>query len=89
MYRGDDHEYRSISYQEMSDSVDMAAAGIARLGIGKGDRVAIFSYNRPEWIIADLAVLKIGAIVVPVYHTLSPSAVKHILNDSGARLAFV
>ncbi|MFH1313837.1 MAG: long-chain fatty acid--CoA ligase [Candidatus Eisenbacteria bacterium] len=89
MHRGEDHAYRRISYREMSDSVNMAASAITRLGISKGDRVAIFSHNRPEWIIVDLAVLKIGAIVVPVYPTLSPAAVKHILTDSGTRLVFV
>ena len=81
MYRGDEYKYRRISYREVSNSVNTVARAMSALGIGKGDRVAILSYNRPEWIIADLAIMKIGAIVVPIYHTLSPSAVIHILSD--------
>lgn len=88
MYRREG-KYVGISYKELIDSVEAVAEGGKRLGIGKGDRIGILSYNRPEWVIADLAVLKIGGIVVPVYHTLPPSHVKHIINDSNAKLIFV
>ena len=88
-YKGDDGRYRSISFAALEDSVDRVAASLSRLGIAKGDRVAIFAYNGPEWIMADLAALKLGAVIVPLYHTLSPSAAKHILNDSACRLIFV
>ena len=59
-YKGGDGEYRSISFEALGDSVDRLAASLSRLGTAKGDRVAIFAYNGPEWIMADLAALKLG-----------------------------
>lgn len=88
MYRKEGN-YVGITYEELMDSVRTVAEGIKRLSIGKGDKVGIFSYNRPEWVIADLATLKIGAIVVPIYHTLPSSRVRRIVNDSNTRLLFV
>jgi long-chain acyl-CoA synthetase len=87
--KGEDGSYRDISYGALRDSVDRLAASLARLGIAKGDRVAIFAYHGPEWAVADLAALELGAVVVPIYHSLSPPAAAHILNDSGSRLVFV
>jgi len=88
-----DGEYKRMSYREMSDAVDAVAAALRNLGIGKGDKVGIFSYNRPEWAIADLAILKLGGIVVPVYHmpdhVLPAANVKYILNDAQVKLIFV
>ncbi len=88
-FKGDDGEYRSISFEALGDSVDRLAASLDRLGIAKGDRVAIFAYHGPEWVMADLAALKLGAVIVPLYHTLSPPAAKYILNDSACKLIFV
>jgi long-chain acyl-CoA synthetase len=81
--------WRDISYSELSRKIDEVAAAIAELGIGKGDRVAIFSYNRPEWVMVDMACLKLGAWVIPVYHTLPAETVAYILKDSEAKLLFV
>lgn len=82
-------KYSPITYGELNDSVDAVAAGLRKLGIGKGDRVGIFSYNRPEWIMVDLAALKLGAVVVPIYHTLPAPAVRFIIKDSMIKLLFV
>jgi long-chain acyl-CoA synthetase len=54
------------------------------LGVRRADRVAILSYNRPEWIIADLAIQGLGAVDVPIYHTLPATQVDYYLRDSGA-----
>ncbi len=81
--------YVGTTYKDMKDSVDAVAVTIQKLGIGKGDMVGILSCNRPEWAIADLAVLKLGGIVVPIYPTLPPSYVKYIVNDSKITLIFV
>jgi long-chain acyl-CoA synthetase len=88
-HKGADGAYRSISYETLGDSVDRLAASLERLGVARGDRVAILAYHGPEWITADLAALKLGAVIVPLYHTLSPAAAKYILNDSGCRVVFV
>jgi len=57
--------------------------------IGKGDRIAILSENRPEWATADFAAMLLGAVVVPIYATLTPEQVAHLLRDSGSRVIFV
>ncbi len=82
-------KYSPITYGELNDSVDAVAAGLRKLGIGKGDRVGIFSYNRPEWLMADLAALKLGGVVVPIYHTLPAPVVRFIIKDSMIKLLFV
>jgi len=88
MYKEND-KYKNISYAQLRKSVDALAQNLQILGINKGDKIAIYSYNRPEWVIADLAILKLGAIVVPIYHVLSPFYVKYILNDAQAKLLFI
>jgi len=60
---------------------------LAALGVGAGDRVALLSDNRPEWHIADLAILALGAADVPIYPTLTPRQVAYQVADSGARVA--
>ena len=57
----------------------------SRSGIGRGDRVALVSENRPEWIIADLAIMSAGAITVPAYVTNTVDDHRHVLGNSGAR----
>ncbi len=69
------------------------AVGISRSlnawGIAKGDRVAILSENRPEWPTAEFGTLLFGGVVVPIYPTLTGEQCAYVLNDSGARVAFV
>ncbi|NFV79706.1 AMP-dependent synthetase/ligase [Magnetospirillum aberrantis] len=67
-----------------ADVLDLAA-GLRALGLATGDRVMVVSENRPEWAIADLAVMAAGGITVPAYTTNTPSDHLHILNNSGAR----
>jgi long-chain acyl-CoA synthetase len=75
--------YEGITYAELSETVDALAAGLADRGVKPGDKVGIYSYNRPEWVATDLAVAKLGAVLIPVYHTLGPDAIRYILNDAG------
>jgi long-chain acyl-CoA synthetase len=86
-------QFVPITYAELAKTVDAVATSMRKLGIKQGDKVAIASYNRPEWAIADLATLKLGAIVVPIYHIpghlLPASYVKYILKDAGVKLLFV
>jgi long-chain acyl-CoA synthetase len=69
--------------------VRAVALGLSALGVGKGDRVALLSENRPDWSVVDLAILSLGAINVPIYTTQAPEQVRFILEDSGARLLFI
>ena len=89
MFKGADGAYRSMSYEALVSNVERLAVSLRRLGVAKGDRVAVFAYHGPEWAVTDLAVLSLGAVIVPIYHTLAPAAVSYILNDAGCKLIFV
>jgi len=82
-------QWVSISSSELYQSVAGVARALREWGISRGDRVAILSENRPEWTIADFACLLIGAVVVPVYATLTGEQTAYILRDSGAHAIFV
>lgn len=71
------------TFAEMGTLVRRIAAQLVELGIQTGDRVAIFSNNRPEWTLVDLACLTIRAVPVPIYATSSTDQVKHILANAG------
>ena len=71
-----------VSYRELAAGVREIAAGLVRLGIEPGDRVAILAGTRPEWTLADLGALWAGATVVPIYHTNSPSECEYILRHA-------
>jgi long-chain acyl-CoA synthetase len=78
-----------ISSKEMFERIRDLSLGLRAAGVARGDRVAIVSESRPEWILSDLAILSAGAVTVPIYPTLSAAQARYILQDSGARLAIV
>ena len=82
-------EWVPISSEALRERVVAVSNALQRWGIGKGDRVAILSENRPEWAIADFASLLIGAVTVPIYATLTAEQTAYILRDSGARVVFL
>ena len=84
-----DGKYTSLSWKQVREQVDSIAKGLINLGILKGDRVVILSENRPEWQIADLAIMSIGAISVPAYTTSTTSDYIHIINHSEARCIII
>jgi long-chain acyl-CoA synthetase len=81
--------YSGISWTEWADQVKWTALGISTIGVKRGDRVAILSENCPEWAIADLAILSLGAIVVPLYFTSSTPEIEYILENAGVEVLFV
>ncbi len=81
--------YGAQSWREAADAVGRLARGLVALGIEGGDRVALVSENRPEWAIADLAIMSAGAITVPAYVTNTVDDHRHILGNSGARAVIV
>lgn len=81
--------WRSLTYGEVARRVRELALGLHTLGLKSGDRVAIWSENRPEWNLADLATLAIGAVDVPIYATQAHTQVEYILADSASRAIFV
>ena len=78
-----------MSSQELFERIRDLSLGLGALGVGPGDRVAIVSESRPEWIMCDMAILAAGAVTVPIYPTLSAAQARYILQDSAARLAIV
>ncbi len=82
-------KYTSISWEETKDQVRAISNSLLNLGILKGDRVAIISENRPEWQIADLAIMSIGAIAVPAYITSTQKDYEYILNHCEARCLII
>jgi long-chain acyl-CoA synthetase len=81
--------WTSISSAELYRSVVGLSRAFESWGIGKGDRVAILSENRPEWTITDFAALALGAVTVPIYSTQTAEQTAFILDDSGARIVVV
>jgi len=75
---------KKISYTELKDLVDRFAAALHRLGVKKGDRVALYLLNGPQFIVAYLGALKIGAVLTPISPLYVTSEVKHQLEDSEA-----
>lgn len=84
-----DGAWQPTTWRETARQVDALAQGLAQRGLKPGDRVMIVSENRPEWLIADMAAMAIGAITVPAYTTNTVADHLHILNDSGAAAVVV
>ena len=81
--------WEPIASQEFVAKVGGLGAALRSWGISRGDRVAILSENRHEWVVADFACLLLGAVVVPIYTTLTAEQTAYMLRDSGARAIFV
>ena len=81
--------YNCKTYGDVADEVCKIANGLISIGIKKGDRVMIVSENRPEWVIADLAITAIGAITVPTYTTNTTDDHFYVAEHSQARAAFI
>ena len=89
-------QWKTYDTASVVDTINKLSAGLLQLGISGEDRtpegmdkVAIISKNRPEWIMVDLAVQQIGAILTPVYPTITVSELEFILNDAQVKLIFV
>ncbi|MBJ7470872.1 MAG: long-chain fatty acid--CoA ligase [Solirubrobacteraceae bacterium] len=78
----------SLSYTQLADEVRAISKGLIGLGVAPGDRVGILSTTRAEWVIADLAILAVGAIVVPIYQTNAPEECQHVIKDSTLSVLF-
>ena len=81
--------WQTQSWAECRDTVASLSAALIALGIKKGDRIVLVSENRPEWCLADLAIMAAGAITVPAYTTNTEADHSHIIGNSGARAVIV
>ena len=89
LWKKNNNEFESLSWTNVELLVKSIARSLIGLGVLKGDRVVILSENRPEWQIADLAIMSIGAITVPVYTTSTTADYSHVINHSGARCMII
>ena len=81
--------WKYFSTQEAVDLVDKAANGLIELGVQPGEKIALIAYqNRPEWVFMDQAALRVGAITVPVYPTISPAEYEYIFNEAEVSYCF-
>ncbi|MFZ4525054.1 MAG: AMP-dependent synthetase/ligase [Chlorobium sp.] len=98
-YRGDDSKfpfarkingvYQPISYRAFEEDVLSFEAFLKHNSVGPGDRVAILSENRPGWYLADMAILNLGAINVPLYPSLPSNQIEYVLNNCSAKAVVV
>jgi long-chain acyl-CoA synthetase len=84
-----DGAWRATSWAEAARQVAVLAASIQRIGLQPGDRVCLVSENRPEWLIADLAIMAAGCVTVPTYTTNTTRDHAHVLGNSGAKAVIV
>ncbi len=87
--RAPDKRWTWISWGELAGRVEAMRGGLAQKGVSRGDRVAIISNNRIEWIIGCFASYGLGATWVPMYEAMIDTDYQHILDDSGAKICFV
>jgi long-chain acyl-CoA synthetase len=79
----------SITWGELRERVDALAGGLAKLGVGRGDTVALMFGNRPEFHLSDLAVMTLGGTPFSIYQTYTPEQIQYLISDSGARVAIL
>lgn len=89
-------QWKKFSTREVQETVNRLSAGLLSLGIGPNDmtvegrdKVAILCKNRPEWVMLDLAVQQIGALLTPIYPTINVNELEFVLNDAQVKIVFV
>jgi long-chain acyl-CoA synthetase len=81
--------WREVTWQQMAERVRAIAAGLIAMGVEPGDRVALLSGTRPEWIEIDFAILACGALTVPIYQSNLPAECGYIIANSESSVVFV
>ena len=84
-----DGKWEAVSSEEFLGRVAGLSSAFVELGVKPGDRVGLFSTNRPEWHTADFAINGAGAVTVPIYFNESPDRMTYILKHCGAKVIFV
>src|SRR3954449_5150671 len=79
----------ALTWSQLRERVDALARGLHELGVRRGDTVALMLGNRPEFHIADLAAMTLGATPFSIYATSTPAQIAYIVGDAGARVAVI
>lgn len=87
-FRNSGKNYQSITWEQLKTTVDQVFEALQHLGCGKGDKIGIFSANRPQWMISDLGIMAACGVVVPLYATASQEQIKYIANETQMKLLF-
>ncbi|RLD88002.1 MAG: long-chain fatty acid--CoA ligase [Bacteroidetes bacterium] len=82
-------KWETFSTEEYRQNADIVSLGLLALGLGKGDKVAIVTDNRPEWNFLETGISQIGCVQVTVYPSISETEYRHILSHSESKLLFV
>src|SRR4030095_4574810 len=89
-------KYKTYSTQQVAETVNKLSAGLMALGVSANDmtvegrdKIAILSKNRPEWVMLDLAVQQIGAILTPIYPTININELEFVLSDAKVKYVFI
>lgn len=82
------HHYESLTYKQLRDEVTILALALKKLGIKPGDKAILMSENRPEWVIADLALSSIGAIGAPLHNVLSATQLSDVIRELSPKVMF-
>ena len=88
IYKNKQGVWEEISWNKLNEMVRNLGIFLINKGIQPGDKVALFSPNRYEWWVADLAIISIGAVNVPIYSTNSPEECRYIIDNSDAKMCF-
>jgi acetyl-CoA synthetase len=89
VHEAEDGTVRTLTYRELAGQVDRVSAGLAGLGIGRGDAVALFLPMIPEAVIACYAIARLGAVLVPLFSGFAPTAIAPRLQDADAKAVVV
>lgn len=89
LYYKEGEVWKGISWREFGERIDNAAKGLLELGAGEGDMIAIYSSNRPEWVISDYAIMSIKCATVAIYATNTWEQAEYIVNDARCKIIFV
>src|SRR5882762_2410541 len=81
--------WQTLTWREVGNIVREVALGLIALGRQKGERIALLSASRAEWVQADFAIFSAGCVTVPVYPTYPPDLIAYVVNDSGAKTIIV
>ena len=78
-------EDRSFSFRELNTMIEVAAGGLAELGLVKGDVITLYAANSWEWIVSYYAIARLGAVINPVNTMLTPDEIEYVVKDCGAK----
>ena len=78
--------WKAYSWDQLTTEIEQFSLGLKALGIGRGDKVSLISENRPEWVIMDLAIQSLGAIVVPIYANSNTESMANIIKHSDSKM---